>query len=100
MHIDEEVRTSKNLFNNLPFSPKSSFAFIAQFPRSSSFTFYVIFGILHTQNKDIEVRSNAKTTKIMHIKRCMTHKYMTIKHLMHKGSYKDIKRIRSRTKRA
>ena len=25
----------------------------------------------------------------MHIKRCMMHKCMTMKHLMHEGSYKD-----------
>ena len=29
MHIDKEVRTSKTFFNNLPFTPKSGFAFIA-----------------------------------------------------------------------
>ena len=42
MHIDKEIRISKTFFNNLPFSPKSSFAFIAQLPKSSSFYFLLI----------------------------------------------------------
>ena len=29
----------------------------------------------------------------MHIKRCMMHKCMTMKHLMHEGSYKDRKNL-------
>ena len=55
------------------------------------FYFLCGFGFLHTQNKDLKVKSNAQTTKTMHIKSCMMHKCMTMKHLMHKGSYKDRK---------
>ena len=54
-------------------------------------TFYVFFGFFTHKNKSIKVRSNAKTIKTMHIKRCMMHKCMTMKHLMHEGSYKDQK---------
>ena len=54
-------------------------------------TFYVFLDFLHTQNKSIKVRSNTKTTKTIHIKRFMMHKCMTMKHLMHEGSYKDRK---------
>ena len=53
------------------------------------FHFLCVFEFLHTQNKNIKVRSNAKTIKTMHIKRCMMHKCMTMKHLMHEGSNKD-----------
>ena len=50
------------------------------------------FCVFYThKNKSIKVRSRAKTTTKMHIKRCMMHKCMTMKHLMHEGSYKDRK---------
>ena len=39
MHIGKKVRTLKTFFDILPFSPKFGFAFIAQLPRSSSFSF-------------------------------------------------------------
>ena len=42
MHINKEVRISKTLFNNLPFSPKIGFAFIPQLPESSSSFFLLI----------------------------------------------------------
>ena len=42
------------------------------------------------KNKSIKVRSNVKTTT-MHIKRCMMHKCMIMRHLMREGSYKDQK---------
>ena len=65
-----------------------------------NFPFFMCFWIFYThKNKGIKVRSNAKTTKAMHIQRCMMHKCMTIKHLMYEGFYKDKKKIRSRTKR-
>ena len=54
------------------------------------FTF-MCFWIFTHKNKSIKERSNAKTIKTMHIKRCMMHKCMTMKHLMHEGSYKDRK---------
>ena len=54
-------------------------------------TFYAFLDFYTPKNKNIKVRSNAKTTKTMHIKRCMMHKCMTMKHLMHEGSYKDQK---------
>ena len=38
------------------------------------FHFLCVFEFLHTQNKNIKVRSNAKTIKTMHIKRCMMHR--------------------------
>ena len=55
------------------------------------FTFYVFLDFYTHKNKSIKERSNAKTIKTMHIKRCMMHKCMTMKHLMHEGSYKDRK---------
>ena len=65
-----------------------------------NFSLFMWFWIFYThKNKSIKVRSNAKTTKTMHIKRCMMHKCMTMKHLMYEESYKDWKII-SRTKRA
>ena len=42
MHIDKKVRTSKTFSNNLPFSPKIGFAFIAHLPNNSSFSFLLI----------------------------------------------------------
>ena len=51
-------------------------------------TFYVFLDFYKYKNKSIKVWSNAKT---MHIKRCMMHKCMTMKHLMHEESYKDRK---------
>ena len=61
-----------------------------------NFSLFMWFGIFtHTKLKQkknkIKIRSNAKTIKTMHIKRCMIHKCMTIKHQMHEGSYKDRK---------
>ena len=53
------------------------------------FTFYVFLDFYTQKNKNIKVRSNAKTIKTMHIKICMMHKCMTMKHLMYEGSYKD-----------
>ena len=56
------------------------------------FSIFMCFQIFYTyKNKSIKVRSNVKTTKTMHIKRCMSHKCMTMKHLMHERSYKDRK---------
>ena len=57
------------------------------------YTFYVVLDFYShktkTKKKKQKKRSNAKTIKTMHIKRFMMHKCMTMKHLMHKGSYKD-----------
>ena len=59
-----------------------------------NFPFFMCFWIFYThKNKGIKVRSNAKTTKAMHIQRCMMHKCMTIKHLMYEGFYKDKKKL-------
>ena len=55
------------------------------------FTFYVFLDFYTQKNKNIKVRSNAKTIKTMHIKRCMMHECITMKHLMHERSYKDQK---------
>ena len=54
-------------------------------------TFYVFLDFYTHKNKSIKVRSNVKTIKTMHITRCMMHKYMTMKHLMHEGFYKNRK---------
>ena len=48
MHIYKEVRTSKNFFNNLPFSLKTGLACKAQLPRSSSLSW--LFILLGTWN--------------------------------------------------
>ena len=56
-----------------------------------NFTFYVFLDFNTHKNKSIKVWSIEKTTKTMHIKRCMMHKCMTMKHLMHEESYKDRK---------
>ena len=57
-----------------------------------NFSLFMWFLDFYThKNKSIKVRSNAKTIKTMHMKRCMMHKCMTMKHLMHEGSYKDRK---------
>ena len=53
-------------------------------------TFYVFLDFLLTQNKSIKVRSIAKI-KTMHIKRCMMHKCMIMKYLMHEESCKERK---------
>ena len=42
MHIDKEVRALITCFNNIQFSPKSDFAFIAHLPNRSSFSFLFI----------------------------------------------------------
>ena len=55
------------------------------------FTFYVVFGFLHTQKQKYKSKIRCKNNQTMHIKRCMMHKCMTMKHLMHEGSYKDRK---------
>ena len=53
------------------------------------FTFYVVLDFYsHTHTPKKKKKSNVKT---MHIKRCMMHKCMTMKHLMHERSYKDRK---------
>ena len=53
------------------------------------FDFLCVFGFLHTQKQKHESKKRTTTTtKTMHIKRCMMHICMTIKHLMRKGSYK------------
>ena len=53
------------------------------------FTFYVVLDFYLDKTKTKKIRTNVKTFKTMHIKRCMMHKCMTMKHLMHEGSYKD-----------
>ena len=50
------------------------------------FTFYVFWDFSHRQNKCMKVKK-----KKMHIKKCMMHKCMIMKHLMHEESYKDWK---------
>ena len=43
MHIDKEVKALTTCFNNIQFSPKSGFTFIAHLPNSSSFYFFYSF---------------------------------------------------------
>ena len=42
MHIDKELRALNNFFNNMLLSLKSGLSFLAQLPRSSSFSFLLI----------------------------------------------------------
>ena len=66
---------------------KSAQAYTIKFLNFSLFMWFWIF--IHTKQGH---KSKIKTkNKTMHIKRCMMHKCMIMKHLMHEGSYKDRK---------
>ena len=54
------------------------------------FTFYVFLDFYTYKNKNIKSKIKNKN-KTMHRERCMMHKCMKMKHLMHKEFYKDRK---------
>ena len=55
--------------------------------------FYVFLDFYTHKNKSIKVKSNAKTTKIIHINKCMI-----MKHLMHKRVLQRLKELDQRPK--
>ena len=62
------------------------------------FTFYEVLDFYSPKTKTTKIRSNAKTIKTMHIKRCTMHKCMTMKHLMHDNEASNAWRVLQRSK--